>query len=57
MHVVFIIVSLALALTGGLVSGTTHHTGAPPAMHTMDSGGSGSGSGSGGSISGGGPAG
>jgi hypothetical protein len=61
MHVVFIIVSLALALTGGLVSGNLHHTGAPPPMHTMDTGGngsgSGSGSGSGGSINGGGPVG
>ena len=55
MHVVFIIVSLALALTGGLVAGNTHHAGAPPAMHTMDTGGNGSGSG--GSISGGGPVG
>lgn len=56
MHVVFIIVSLALALAGGLAAGNTHHTGAPPTMHTMDDG-SGSGSGSGGSISGGGPVG
>ena len=55
MHVIFIIVSLALALTGGLAAGNTHHTGAPPTMHTMDGGGSGSGSGSGGSINGGGP--
>ena len=55
MHVVFIIVGLALTLASGLAG--THHTGAPPTMHTMDSGGSGSGSGSGGSISGGGPAG
>jgi len=53
MHVVFIIVGLALTLASGLAG--THHTGAPPTMHTMDGGSNGSGSG--GSISGGGPAG
>jgi hypothetical protein len=57
MHVLFIIVSLSLALAGGIAAGT-HPANPPHVVSPMDGGnGNGSGSGSGGSINGGGPVG